>query len=311
MRPFLAVALILAPLTGLYAGDVSAPDASAAPIPADTTPAPSNVKTSYEFEADTSYVGNARSNFGSGASGDVSEESSGGRFIIAPQVNDGPIYRFGLGFQRYTFGFSKAAPFPDILESENVVVGMDFELFNSWLVRVEADPGFYNDSRATGFRDFNVPFSIGGSYIAGEDLQWVLGLEVDINRQLPVLPAIGGRWAINDQWVLDAILPTPRLEYGWSKDLTLYLGGDVDDGTYRVDRGLGTAVGLPKLSGAIVEYDEVRVGAGFSWKASKAITLELEGGYLPYREFDFHRADSHFSNENGAAYGQMSLNAQF
>jgi hypothetical protein len=114
-----------------------------------------------------------------------------------------------------------------------------------------------------------------------------------------------------DQWVLDAILPTPRLEYDWSKGLTLYLGGDVDDGTYRVDRDFATGLGRTDLNGAIVEYDEIRVGAGFSWKASKAVTLELEGGYLPYREFDFHRADTHFSNDDGAAYGQMSINAQF
>jgi len=188
---------------------------------------------------------------------------------------------------------------------------VDFQLFNSWLVRVEADPGLYNDARDTGFRDFNVPFSIGGSYIAGEELQWVLGLEVDINRQIPVIPAIGARWQIRDQWVLDAILPTPRLEYDWSKDLTLFLGADADDGTFRVDAGLGAPLGLPKLGGAIVEYDEIRIGAGFSWKAAKGVTLELEGGYLPYREFDYHRADSHFSNEDGAPYGQMSLNAQF
>lgn len=347
----LAVALIVAPLLSVHAGDdFATPDGS---IPADTTPAPSQIKTSYEFNADAAYVGDARTNFGDGDKGEVSEASTSSSLVIAPQVDDGPIYRFGLAFQRYTFGFSKAAPLPDILQSENVVVGMDFQLFNSWLVRVEADPGFYNDGRATGFRDFNVPFSIGGSYIASDVLQWVAGLEVDVNRQIPVFPAIGIRWAVTDSWVLDLILPTPRLEYDWSKNLTLYIGADVDDGTYRVDRGfeavprstvvesevsssrlVGYRIVIPNLptpiyqvtrekvyttvptpgpdlKGAVVEYDELRIGAGLSWKASKDVTLELEGGYLPYREFDFHRADVHYSNDSGAPYGQMSLNAQF
>jgi hypothetical protein len=295
----------------LRAGDLAAPLPSPAPAPADTTPAPSNIKTSYEFDGDTSYVGDARTNFGSGVKGDVSEERTRAKFVASPQIGDGPIYRFGLSYQRYTFGFSKAAPIPDVLRSESAVVGVDFELFNSWLVRVEADPGLYGDGRSEGFRDFNVPFLIGGSYIASEELQWVLGLDVDIDRQLPVIPAIGAHWTLSDSWVLDAVLPTPRLEYDWSRNLTLYLGGDVDDGTYKVDRGLGSALGRPDLGGAIVEYDEIRVGAGFSWKASKAITLELEGGYLPYREFDYHRADTHFSNDDGAPYGQMSINAQF
>jgi hypothetical protein len=310
--PFIAAALLLAPLLPVRAGDttVSAPSDMSASSDA-STPAPSKIKTSYEFNADTSYVGSARTNFGSGSTGGVSEQENNARFLIEPQYNDGPIYRFGLSYERYNFGFSKAAPIPDILQAENLVVGMDFELFNSWLVRAEADPGFYGDARAEGFRDFNVPFTLGGSYIASDEVQWIVGLELDINRQIPVIPAVGIHWSLTDNWVIDAVLPTPRLEYDWSKDLTLYMGGDFDDGTYRVDHGVGDALGRPKLGGAIVEYDEIRVGAGFSWKASKAITFELEGGYLPYREFDFHRADTHFSNDDGAPYGQMSINAQF
>jgi hypothetical protein len=304
MRVFIAAALILAPLLSLRAGE-NAPDVSTPSTPS------SAIKTTYEFDADASYVGNARTNFGSSTAGNVSEQTSSARIIVAPQINDGPIYRFGLAYERYNFGFSSAAPIPDILQAENLVIGIDFQLFNSWLVRVEADPGLYGDARSAGFRDFNVPFTIGGSYIVSADLQWIVGLGIDINRQIPVFPAVGVHWTVVDNLVLDAVLPTPRLEYDWSNDLTLYLGSDVDDGTYRVDRDFGAALGLPKLDDAVVEYDEIRIGAGFTWKASKALTFELEGGYLPYREFDFHRADIHFSNDGGAPYAQMSLNAQF
>ena len=310
----LAGALLLTQVLPVRAGDAGTPDVSKETTPAgvtETAPEPSKWKATYELDADTSYVGDARTNFGQEGKGDVSEERTRGHFVIAPQYDEGPIYRFGLQYQRYSFGLSKAAPLPDELQSENVIVGMDFQLGNSWLVRVEADPGFYGDGRNIGYRDFNVPFLIGGSYIASAELQWVLGLDVDVNRQLPVIPAVGMRWEFTDNWVIDAVLPTPRLEYDWSKAMTLFVGGDVDDGTYRVDKGLGKAVGQPKLGGAVMEYDEIRVGAGLSWKAAKGITLEMEGGYLPYREFDFHRADSHFSNANGAAYGQMSIDAQF
>jgi hypothetical protein len=357
---FVAAALLLAPVLPLRAGDATPADISgtAAPAMDASTPAPSNIKASYEFDADTSYVGSARTNFGYGNHGGVSEQANNAHFLMEPQFNDGPIYRFGLAYQRYNFGLSQAAPLPDILEAENLIVGMDFELFNSWLVRVEADPGFYSDGRDLGFRDFNVPIIIGGSYIASDTVQWVVGLDVDVNRQIPVIPAIGVHWSLNNNWVIDAVLPTPRIEYDWSDKLTLYLGGDFDDGTYRMDQTFATGYGStkasasptpplearivgydihlpgppipiysfskpkqtaetvpatkgPNLNGAVVEYDEIRVGAGFSWKASKVFTIELEGGYLPYREFDFHRADVHFSNDDGAAYARMSINAQF
>lgn len=274
------------------------------------TPA-SGLKTSYELDADASYVRRARTNFGFGQMGKLSEVNSEGRLVVSPQWNDGPIYRFGLAYERYDFGPSQAAPVPDILASESLVLGMDFQLFNSWLCRVEVDPGLYGDARSTGFRNFNVPFLIGGSYIAGETLQWVVGLEVDVQREYPVLPAVGLRWTVSDNWTVDAVMPTPRLEYEWDKNTTLYLGGDFKDGTYRVDRGFGGAVGRPRLNDAIVEYDEIRIGSGLSWKAGKGVTLEMEGGYLPYREFNFHHSDTHFGNDSGAPYGQVSVNAQF
>lgn len=362
-RAYLAAALILCPLLRLHAGDAAPADAKQVSTPdvTDSTPEPSKLKMSYEFDGDTSYVGDARTDFGAGSRGDLSEERTRGHFVVAPQCDDGPIYRFGLGYQRYSFGLSKAAPLPNTLQSESLVVGMDFELFNSWLVRVEADPGLYGDGHSFGFRDFNVPFLIGGSYIASADLQWVVGIDVDVDRQIPVIPAVGVRWTIADNWTLNAVLPTPRLEYQWSKSLTLYIGGDVDDGTYRMSRTFGAGYGntnprvresevtvtevkgyafqpgggglnptrpiygttkkkvyttvpnraADNLDGAVVEYDEVRVGAGFSWKAIKGVTVEIEGGYLPYREFDFHRANTNFNNTEGAPYGQMSVNAQF
>jgi hypothetical protein len=346
----IAAACLLAPLLPSRAGDTAPPPDTAAPA-VDTSSTPSNLKTTYEISADASYVGDTSTNFGYGNKGTLSEQDSHGKLVVSPQWNDGPIYRFGLECERYNFGFSSAAPLPDILQSENLVLGVDFALFNSWLVRVEADPGLYGDSRAIGFRDFNVPFEIGGSYIASETLQWVIGLEVDVNREYPVLPGVGVHWTITDNLVLDAILPSPRLEYDLSKNLTAYLGGDFKDGTYTVAPDFGAGVGSsvqtsevtyqrqigvrlsghgpptpifqtahktetsatkgPNLNGTIVEYDEIRVGAGFSWKASKALTIEMEGGYLPYREFNFQRSGTHFGNDAGAAYAQVSLDTQF
>jgi hypothetical protein len=274
-------------------------------------PTHSKLETSFETDVDYSYVGDARTNLGHGRTGELSEQSVGARFVVAPRWGEGPIYRFGLGFQRFSFGLPSLAPLPNTLQSATVIVGADLQVFNSWLVRIEAEPGIYSDFRDVSSSDFNVPFIIGGSYIAGADLQWILGLSVDVNRRYPVIPAIGVRWSFADRWVLDAVLPSPRLEYEWKKGWTLYAGADFKDGTYRVSNTFGNAHDDSHLNSAIVEYDEIRVGAGTSWKASKDFTLEVEGGYLPYREFDFHRAGTSFRNETGAAYGQMSISGRF
>ncbi len=271
----------------------------------------SKVKLSYELDADYSYVGDAKTSLGHGRNGDVSEQSNFVSAIVTPQWNDGPLYRFGLQWQRFSFGLPGTAPLPNTLQSVNAVIGADVQLFQSWLVRVEFQPGIYSDFHDISSDDFNMPVIIGGSYIASPDLQWILGLSIDINRQWPVIPAVGVRWKFSEQWVLNLVLPSPRLEYEWSKDLTLFLGGDVKDGTFRVDEHFGDAHGRPRLNNAVVEYDEIRVGAGMEWKARPGVTVGLQGGYMPYRQFDFHRADTSFETKDGAPYGQVAISGRF
>ncbi len=266
-------------------------------------------KLSYEADLNYSYVGDAKTKLNERQEGNVSEQSSLVHFVVSPQWGEGPLYRFGLELQRFSFGLPRLAPFPNTLQAVNAVVGVDLQLFDSWLVRVEAAPGFYGGSSDLRSSDFNVPFIIGGSYIAGANLQWILGLSIDVNREYPVIPAIGVRWSFLDRWVLDAVLPTPRLEFEWSKSLTLFTGADIKDGTFRVSGDLGT--NQPRLNNAIVEYAEIRVGGGLSWKLASGVIVEVDGGYMPYREFDFHRAGKRFETQQGAAYGQVSLDAKF
>ena len=297
---FFALALMAFPACTFAQDDLSADTESA-----------SKLHVSYEAEADYSYVGDARTRLGDGRTGPVSEQSDFAHFVVTPQWGDGPLYRFGLEWQRYSFGLPRLARLPNTLQSINAVIGADLQLFQSWLVRAEAQPGVYSDFHDVGSGDFNVPFLIGGSYIASADLQWVLGVSVDVNREWPVIPAVGVRWGFHDHWVLNLVLPSPRLEFAYSKTLTLFAGGDFKGATYRVDENFGTSHGKPALNDAIVEYDEVRVGGGAVWKASHDLTLEAEGGYMPFREFNFHRAETRFRTENGAPYGQLSLHGKF
>lgn len=278
----------------------------------DALPAPvTRVHASYEIETDYGYVSDSRTNLEHGRTGNLAEQSSSTRLLIEPRWGDGPIYRFGLGLQRYSFGLPRMASLPNTLQSLTAIVGVDLQVGNSWLVRIEAEPGFYNNSSDVRGSDFNAPFIIGGSYIASANLQWVLGLSVDVNRRYPVFPAIGVRWTFMDSWTLNAVLPSPRIEYAWQKNLNFFAGADLKDGTFRVSDDFGNSPENKRLNHSMVEYDEIRIGGGLSWKALPACTVEIEGGYLPYRDFDFHRAHQSFKTDSGAAYGQMAVSAKF
>lgn len=265
------------------------------------------VETSYEANADYSYVGGAHMQNG----GTLAEQSNLLHFAVSKQLGDGPLLRIGADWQRYSFSSMKeSALLPNTLQSVNLVIGLDLELW-SWLIRIEADPGFYGDFQQLDARGFNVPFIIGGMYLSGANLQWVLGMSVDVERHIPVLPAAGVRWKFANDWVLNAVLPRPRLEYSLDKTTTLYAGGDFRVGTYRMDSDFGGSRRGPSLDNAIVDYTEIRAGAGVEFKAGKLVKIDLETGCLVYRQFDYYRAGIANSNDSGAPYGQIIVNCSF
>ena len=199
-------------LVALLAGSAIAAHGEA-PAPELVEPTEKLLKWGFEGEAHYGYVGDSRTDLGHGRSGDISEQEGDLRLILTPQWGTGPVFRFGLGIQRYSFGLPSNAPVPNTLESASVIIGIDFQLGDSWLMRAEVEPGLYSASINTDLGDFNAPFIIGGSYIASASLQYFFGISVDVNRRYPVIPALGFRWNVTGPWTLNAVLPAPRIEY--------------------------------------------------------------------------------------------------
>jgi hypothetical protein len=222
------------------------------------------------------------------------------------------ILRLGIQTEHYGFSFGGNAAIPNDLNSTALIIGLDTELSDSFLIRLEAQPGFYG----TAFDDFgqdtfNVPVVIGGTYICNPNFQIVFGLGIDALRQYPVLPGGGIRWKFAPQWTLNAVAPTPRLEYEPSSNFLLYAGADLRLNAYRVDKQFGTMRGDSSLNHAAITYNEARVGAGFDWKLTTAIKFSLEGGFIPYRAFDFHRTEVRYHQDGAIPYGMLAFRAAF
>ena len=264
------------------------------------------------WESEASFSGVADSKFkGKSFRGDVSELDYGVRAVASAQFGGGPLFRMGVEWQRYDFGLPRRAPLPDTMQSLALILGADFQLGEAWLFRLEATPGFYNGGTAFHADGFNVPVLFGGSYFVNADLQFVAGVELDVNRKYPVLGAIGVRWKFAPKLVLHAVLPAPRLEYSFNKSLTGYVGADLRETTYRMEDDFGRSRGRRKLDGAIADYAQIRVGAGASWSVNSHVTLECEAGVVAFHDFDYHRAGVSVSSDGSPAYGGISLKAAF
>jgi len=267
-------------------------------------------KLSLESEFSFGTVGN--SNFRQRSEeGKVSAWDMGARDVVSIQAQEGFLVRIGLEFHRYNFDVPNSLNLPSKLQESNLVVGADLQLGDAWIVRVEAQPGYYGGDTGLRTANFDCPIVLGASYFASSDLQFVVGLSVDPQRKYPVLPGIGFRYQYNSNWVFDFILPQPRIEYNLDKSILLYVGGDLQGSTFRVQGDFGSNHGVAKLNDAWVDYTQVRVGVGASWKIRPSLTLEVEAGIVPIQEFDFHRADIRASATEIPPYGGVVLKAAF
>jgi hypothetical protein len=262
-----------------------------------------------EYVIETTYVGEADVRRGHLVVRDFDESDSILRFIFTPRAKLG-VLRVGGEWERFSFGFPELTALPNTLQSVDLVAGIDTQFSDSILVRFEAEPGVYGTNHLTA-DTFNVPFIVGGTYIYNSNVQCVLGVSVDVERKYPVLPGAGLRWRLHRQWVLNAVLPKPRLEYDPTKDLELYVGANIKETSFRVDDAFGQGHSIPKLNNAVLTYSEVRTGVGFDWKISSIATLTAEAGYQPYRTFDFYRADVRYHENGSAPYGMISLHGAF
>ena len=294
-------------LTSLFLGTVAS--LPAGQVVQEVTPSRSGA-FSHEVEASYNASAGARSNVSPFRDADVSEQNTHFQYVLSYATPSRPIIRFGMGYDRYDFGFAGPGFIPGALQSLNLVAGLDLKI-SDVLIRIEALPGFYGDNRGFNARDFNVPVILGLSYLVSKDFQWIAGLYFNPNASNPVTGGAGFRWKMADRWVLNAVPPNPRLEFKATDDLTLYAGGQVIVSTFRVNQNFGTGAGGRNYGNALVDYTEIRAGAGASWKLGGKGTLDLEAGYMAYRDFDYHKIGDNFQTKSGSVYGQVGVRVGF
>ncbi len=266
-------------------------------------------KVTGEYFVEETYVGEASVRRSGREIQDFDEHDSVVRLVLTPRAKIG-VLRLGLEYERFSFGFPDHTPLPDAFQELSAVIGIDMQISDSILVRVETQPGYYGTNNFDSDQ-INAPFIAGGTYIYNPNVQFVLGVSVDVEREYPVIPAAGVRWKLARQWVLNAVLPTPRLEYEVSRNVTLYTGANIKQTNFRVDDDFGSAHGNRRLNNAVLTYSELRGGIGVNWKISPVLTLSAEAGYQPYRSFDYYRAGVRFHEDGSAPYGMLSLHGAF
>jgi hypothetical protein len=267
---------------------------------------------SYELNGESSFFGRGTAKSSSTDFGDIREISSSASFILSAQVRDTVLLRLGVEWQRYSFDPSARDPVPDSVQGLDLAIGADIQVTPALLLRIGAHPGIYSDFKDFSWQDFNIPFEIVGTYFVSSDLLFVGGVYVDVDSDDPVFPVIGVHWKVSDKWLIEGIAPRPQIQYLLSDTVTLFAGADLREATFRLNEEFGQERGIPKLNDAILNYFEIRAGAGVTFKISKSFNLDVEGGCTPYRRFEYPRADEFkVKSEDWTPYLRIGLSAKF
>src|SRR5437899_3062404 len=100
---------------------------------------------SQELDAQYGYVGDARTRGAGVDAGSVDEHSTDVKYVVSPQVNKKLLLRFGGEWERLTFGVSGGGAVPHVLQQASAVLGLDYQVADQWLARLEVEPGLYSD----------------------------------------------------------------------------------------------------------------------------------------------------------------------
>jgi len=273
--------------------------------------AAADTSLSWESQFRFGLVGNANFTDGPKDLGNVRALDYRFRAVASLPAGSNFLLRAGVDFAQTRFDAPISAHVPDVLQTASVVVGVDVQIGEAWIFRLDLQPGFYSGHTSLRSEDFSVPITLGASYFVSADLQFIAGVSIDVNRKYPVLPGVGLRWKVAPDWVVNAILPNPRLEYSVTSAVLLYAGADIQVGTYRVDSDFGSARRDAKLNDAFVDFTQIRAGIGASWTLTPAATVELEAGLVPVYDLDYHRAEFRVRSDELPPYGGLNVKLKF
>ncbi len=265
-----------------------------------------------QMAMDYGYVGSASLKQGLGT---VTEQATEISVIADRRVQQDLVFLLGGNWQTFSFGYNGAnIPLPNNLQALNMILGFDVALddANEWNMRIQIDPGVYGTWQSLGWHQVNVPGVAAFSNIVNEDFQWFIALRADVFQFFPVIPVPGFRWQFDKAWVLNGTAPKPAIQWRPVEDLdlTAYVGGDVLNVNARLADSNPETLGNRSLAGTLVNYFEGRAGAGLEYQVTPELAIQLEGGAVVWRSYDFFRINQNVKSTM-APYVQAAIRGQF
>lgn len=203
-------------------------------------------------------------------------------------------------------------PIPFSITTLGLDVGVGCQFDKQWTFVTEVGPRFYNLDEMKG-----IDVGVGGMFEAvykwTPDFTVGVGLSINADRDVPILPAAGVNWRMSTNLDLSLMFPRSELEYHINRRLTLFSDFDAEFTVFRADFEFASAPDLfaeYKYPNVVGTYRDFHAGAGVECWIYAGLSASVEGGYSFDRELDYQRIGEtiHFDS---APYVQAALKYRF
>ena len=265
-----------------------------------------------EVHLDYSYAGDSK--LKSGASGDLGEQSMHFGYGIVVPLDSKWSLKWGVEDNRLDFGRPSGSPLPQNLQTLSMQIGAGYKIDDKWSLFAAVSPrlSLMQGWDRVDAQEVEIGGMVGANYIVNKDLAFTFGLAVNPGTDsIPVLPLAGVRWKFEKDWTLNLGVPRTSIDYQLFPNLRLSpLLVGFEGGEFHTSKTYGNAYGMPQLNDRKVHYNEVRVGVGAGYKILPNLGVDLSGGVIAYREFDFKDA-GYSPKTDPAPYVQIGLKMGF
>jgi len=224
-------------------------------------------------------------------------------------INEDWFLNLGLVSDNIFLSQISGEPVPSRINTLRLNFGLGYRLNEKWTLTGLASPSLYRFDDVNG-NAFGASGGAIATYQQNPRLTWSFGMIGSPDSDVPVLPIVGVRWKLDDQYTLEVGMPRTRLSYlvesGWS----LYGGLDFVGTTFRTEKDLGTRTGNTPYNDALASYRDIRLGLGTSYAFGHGIRAEIETGASVYREIYFKDIDQSVKFKP-APYVRLGLSARF
>ena len=263
----------------------------ATPLAAQNLVFPGALRSTDSVNAEASYDFGGSVNKGGVHLGDLT--SAHASINYTHQFGLGPKNGISLGFgvEQIAMDRPDSIVVPDQLGAVYAKIGYSQRFADGWFAAIEINPGIYSDFDGVSGEDFSVPAGVFGGYRFSKTLDIVFGLRYDPWSELPIIGGIGILWRPDDEWTINIGMPRLFVDRAVTDRAGVFVAGEMVSGSYRVAEDYGTRYGLPQVDGEIVEFRQLRAGAGGRYLLTKNIAAVFEGGWNFARRLEYQDAD--------------------